>query len=154
MSDLAVPKRRVDVVLRLVGGLERRVTLFLAETSPLRAGGERVTDLLEGDGEFVPALEAGGMTFVRRSAILVAAAPPEAATGAADEVTLPTEHEVEVTLDDGAVLRGLVSYVLPPERSRLIDHLNDRARFLPLRAGDAVHLVHKQHVVRVAAVGR
>jgi len=154
MSDLAVPKRKVEVALSLIGGLERRVTLFLAETSPLHAGGERVTDLLEGEGEFVPALEAAGMTFVRRSAIVVAVAPPETATGAADEVTLPTEHEVDVALDDGRVVRGLVSYVLPPERSRLVDYLNERARFLPLHAGDALHLVNKQHIARVTAPGR
>lgn len=154
MSDLAVPKRRVEVVLSLMGGLERRVTLFLAETSPLHLGGERVSDLLEGDGEFVPALERDGMTFVRRAAILVAVAPPEPATGDADEVTLPTEHAVDVTLDDGRVLRGLVSYVLPSERCRLVDYLNERPRFLPLHAGGALHLVNKQHVVRVAAPER
>lgn len=155
MSDLTVPKRRVEVDVVLAGD-ERHVTLFLAETSAEHAGAERVVDLLERGGDFLPALDAGsgGMTFLRRDAIVLASAPPEPATGAADEVTLPTEHEVEVTVDEGRVLRGVVSYVLPPERSRLIDYLNDEARFLPLHATGTLLLVNKRHVTRVAAVER
>jgi hypothetical protein len=155
MSELVVPKRRVDVTVGLCGGLTRRVTLFLAERSSAHAGGERVSDLLEAGGEFIPALDEadGAMTFLKRGAIVHADAPPEP-TGAADELTLPTEHEVNVTLGDGRVLHGLVSYVLPPERSRLVDYLNEPMQFLPLRGADALVLVNKQHVARVAAVER
>jgi hypothetical protein len=154
MRELTVPKRRVEVTVHLVGGIESRVTLFLAESSASRDGGERVRDLLERGGEFIPAFDAaaGAMTFLRRSAILLVVAPREAPSGEADEVTVPTEHEVELTLDDGRALRGLLSYVLPPERSRLVDHLNEPPRFLALEGSDALRLVHKAHVTRVLAL--
>jgi hypothetical protein len=156
MTELTVPKRRVEVEVVLEGGPGRRVTLFLAEHSAEHAGGERLADLLERGGDFIPALDAerGAMTFLRRSAIVSATAPPESSTGDADELTLPTEHEVEVALDDGRVLRGLFSYVLPPERSRLVDYLNEERRFLPLHATGSLLLVNKRHVTRVAAVER
>jgi hypothetical protein len=154
MSDFTVPKRPVGVTVELAGGLARHVSLFLADTSPMREGGERVCDLLEGDGEFIPALDsaASGITFLRCDAILVARAPPE--PPGPGEVMLAAEQEVEVALDDGRVLRGLVSYVLPPERSRLVDHLNGPARFLPLYRDGEVLFLNKRHVTRVAALER
>jgi hypothetical protein len=174
MGELAVPKRRAEVAVELVGGLLRKVTVFLAQSSPAHAGGELVAELLEGDGEFFPACdskergrercasascggcpEEPGMTFLRRATVLVAEAAPEQASAAgADDLTLPTEYEVVVTLDDGRVLRGLLSYVLPSERCRLADYLNEAMRFLPLHGGDALRLVNKDHVTRVAAVER
>src|SRR5689334_15028221 len=74
MREYTVPKRRVEVTVHLVGGIESRVTLFLAEASASREGGERLRDLLERGGEFLPAFDtaARAMTFIRRSAILVA----------------------------------------------------------------------------------
>ena len=155
MGELTVPKRRVEVAVELAGGLERRVSLFLAESAPGHAGRERVSDLLEGDG-FVPALDAaaGGITFLRRAAILVMSAPSEPTIGSADELTLPTEHEVDVALDDGRVLHGVLSYALPEDRSRLVDYLNEPARFLPLHRDGEVLFVNKDHVTRVSALER
>jgi hypothetical protein len=156
MGELTVPKRRVEVAVELAGGLERRVSLFLAESAPGHAGQERVCDLLEADGRFIPALDAAarGITFLRRAAILVMSAPSEPTIGTADDVTLPTEHEVDVALDDGRMLHGVISYALPPDRSRLVDYLNDPARFLPLHRDGEVLFVNKDHVTRISALER
>jgi hypothetical protein len=157
MGELSVPKRRAEVAVDLVGGLRRRVTVFLAQSSAAHDGGERVVELLEAHGEFFPACDAEepGMTFLRRDTVVVAEAPPEQqACAGADDVTLPTEYEVDVTLDDGRVLRGLLSFVLPAERCRLADYLNEPTRFLPLRGAEALRLVNKRHVTRVAVVER
>jgi hypothetical protein len=157
MSELAVPKRRAEVAVELVGGLRRKVTVFLAPSSAAHDGGERLSDLLEAPGEFFPARDADepGMTFLRRATVVVAEAAPEQATAPEpDDVTLPSEYEVDVTLDDGRVLRGLLSFVLPSDRCRLADYLNEPTRFLPLRGGELLRLVNKRHVTRVAVVER
>ncbi len=154
MSDLKVPKRRVALAATLAGGLRREVTVFLAEAAPGHSGGERLSDLLNGPNDFIPALEAdtGTMTFLNRSAVVVAEAGAEAERNGEGEVTIPTEHAVEITLTDGRSLRGHVSFVLPPDHSRLADFLNDGTLFLPLHADSRVRLVHKGHVTRVVLV--
>jgi hypothetical protein len=61
---------------------------------------------------------------------------------------------VEVLLGDGAVLRGLVSYLRPPDHARLVDFLNDPAPFFRLIEERGVALVNKRHVSCVVLVSR
>ena len=70
----------------------------------------------------------------------------------ADTLTLPTEHEVEVLLGSGLRLRGLVSFLRPPDHSRLVDFLNEADPFFRLIEERAIALVNKRHVSRVALV--
>jgi hypothetical protein len=151
MSDLTVPKRRLPVTVTLAGGMRRDVVLFLAEGASGHGGGERLSDLLNGGASFIPALEVETqtMTFLNRSAVIVAEAGPLAERAATDDIALPVEHEVELTLDDGRALRGHVSYVLPPDHARVADHLNDGTPFLALHGDAGVQLVNKLHVIRV-----
>ena len=152
MMDLKVPKRRVPVSLTLAGGARMHVALFLADAAPGHPGHERLGDLLEEETAFIPALdlEREVITFVHRASLLVAEAAADVDPEPGDDVELPTEFAVEVTLFDGQRLRGLVSYVRPPDRARLVDFLNDGRQFLPLH-GEAgmVRLIRKQHVSRV-----
>jgi hypothetical protein len=151
MEDLRVPKRRVSAEAILAGGAVRRITLFLAEAASRHTGPERPGDLLNGGGDFVPAFdeEAGVMTFLNRALVAAVRLPGcEPAEDGAD-LTLPTEHAVEVVLDSGATLRGLVSYLRPAERSRLVDFLNEPEPFFHLLEEHAVALVNKQHISRV-----
>ena len=154
MTDLAVPKRRVAVTATLADGLHREVTVFLAEAAPGHAGGESLSDLLNGESDFIPALETEtrAMTFLNRAAVVIAEADADAERAGADELTIPTEHVIELTLADGRTLRGHVSYVLPPDRARLADYLNDGRLFLPLHAESRILLVHKRHITRVVLV--
>lgn len=151
MDDLRVPKRRVTAEAILADGTVRRITLFLAEAASQHAGPERPSDLLNGGGDFVPALddEAGAMTFLNRAGVAAFRLPAREGEGDAEGLTLPTEHEVEVTLQSGATLRGLVSYLRPPEHSRLLDFLNEPEPFFHLLEERAVLLVNKRHVARV-----
>jgi hypothetical protein len=65
----------------------------------------------------------------------------------------PTEGEGQVhglTVECGAVrLEGDVHIVMPEGQRRVLDLLNQPARFLSLRAGKRHHLVHKRHITRV-----
>ena len=154
--SLQVPKQRVEVEI-LACGERRAVTVFLSEFVPERAGPERVSDLLERDEPFFPALDhtTARMTFVSRAAVVLARVPRELEEHDAHDVAAPTEHEVEVRLLDGEVVRGIVSYVLAPENARPVDFLNEPGRFFRLLvATDYVLLVNKQHVACVTLVSR
>jgi hypothetical protein len=155
MDDLRVPKRRVGAEVLLPGGAARRVALFLAEAAAGHDGPERPSDLLNGGDDLVPALDedAHEMTFLNRGALAVVRV--DRALEADDaQATIPTEHEVEVLLADGTVLRGLVSYLLPVDHARLVDYLNAPPPFFRLLEPGAVALVHKRHVARVALITR
>jgi hypothetical protein len=152
MDDLRVPKRRVSAEVLLPGGAGRRITLFLAEAAPAHDGPERPSDVLNAGDGFVPAFDedAHAITFLNVGGLAVVRVDRELERTASDALTLPTEHEVEVLLESGGTLRGLVSYLRPPERSRLVDFLNEPAPFFPLLEERAIALVNKRHVARVA----
>jgi len=154
MDELRVPKRRVPAEVLLPGGAARRIALFLAEAAPDHAGAERPSDVLNAGDGFVPAFDedAGAITFLNVAGLAVVRVDPAVEQAASDAQTLPTEHEVEVLLEGGVTLRGLVSYLRPAERSRLQDFLNEPAPFFPLLEERAVALVNKRHVARVLSI--
>ncbi len=154
MEDLRVPKRRVSAEVLLPGGAGRRITLFLSDAAPAHAGPERPSDVLNGGDRFVPAFDedAKAITFLNIGGLAVVRVDRAQEEAASDELSLPTEHEVEVLLESGETLRGLVSYLRPPERSRLVDFLNEPAPFFHLIEERAVALVNKRHVARIAPV--
>lgn len=148
-DELKVPKRRAQVEVLLPGGAARQVTVFLAEYAPRHSGPERLSDLLNAHDDFVPALDVATdtMTFLNRHTI--------AAARVAREMELADEgdaHEVEITLVDGTTLRGSVTFLMPPDRSRLLDYLNDAPPFVRLAETERVSLVNKRHIARVAKV--
>jgi hypothetical protein len=151
MDDLRVPKQKVAAEVILPGGVVRRMAFFLAWAAPGHTGPERPLDLLNGHADFLPAFDeqAAAMTFLHRKGVLVIRV--ERAHDADDEAaTLPTEHEVDVHLGDGTVQRGLVSFVRPPDHSRLVDVLNEPPPFFRLHQGALVAYVNKRHVALVA----
>lgn len=158
LESLSVPKRRVAAQFVLPGGSSRDVLVFLAEATPGYSGGERLSDLLNNGGaQFLPALDAAtnAMTFVRCENLALARVAAELEPNAVDQFTIPTEHEVEVTMVDGTKLRGLITYVLPEAHSRLTDYLNNSAPpFFPVLEGDRVALVNKRHVAYVETLRR
>jgi hypothetical protein len=153
MSDeLKVPKRRVQVEVLLPGGGMRQVTVFLSDFASHHGGPERLSDLLNGPDEFVPALDAqtDTMTFLGRGSIAAARVAPEWEIDPA--LAGSEEHEVEITLVEGMQLRGTLRYALPPGRTRLLDHLNDAQSFVRLEERDNIALINKRHIARVVAL--
>jgi hypothetical protein len=155
MDELRVPKHKTAVDVILPGGAVRRMALFLAEAAPDHAGPEAPVDLLNGRDDFIPAFDeaAGGMAFLHRPGIPVVRVA-RALDAGEDEVTLPTEQEVDVQLTDGTALAGLVSFVRPADRTRLVDVLNEPHPFFRLLQGDQVAYVNKRHVACVALRSR
>jgi len=149
MDPLRIPKRRTEIEVTFADGSVRKVAVFLAEQASRHGGEERVRDLLESSAYFVPGIdrEGDGVAFLAKDSIAVVRTdePP----WERDEVNLPLEHEVDVRLRGGKVLRGLLSYVLPPDSSRPIDYLNGSSRFFTLIEEGRVALVHKTHGLEV-----
>jgi hypothetical protein len=148
VDSLTIPKHRSEVEVTGPGGDVRRYALFLSERTSLGTP-ERITDLLNGPREFLPAIERGTeqLTLLCRSAIAVArVAGP---LWDVDEQNVPLEHEVEVLLESGHVLRGVVTYVRPDASCRVVDYLNDPAPFFVVVEGDQIAVVNKRHVHRV-----
>ncbi|MCA1826557.1 MAG: hypothetical protein LC689_06410 [Myxococcales bacterium] len=153
MSDqLRVPKRRAQVEVLLPGGAARQVTVFLSEFASRHNGPERLSDLFNASEDFVPALDvlSDTMTFLNRHGIAAARVAREWELG--EEAPAGEQHEVEIALVDGTTLRGTVTVVLPPGRTRLLDFLNDAQPFLRLDEKERVALVNKRHIARVAKV--
>jgi hypothetical protein len=125
---------------------------FLAEFAGSHAGHERLSDLLNGQSEFLPAFDVATetMTFVSRAGIAAARVRQE--WESRYELGDAEEHEVEIGLADGTSLQGTLQYVMPPDHGRLLDYLNDRPPFVRLEQGDKVVLVNKRHIARVAKV--
>ncbi len=156
MEDLRVPKRRIPVEVLLPGGRKSQMALYLSEVAADHTGPERPSDLLNGGDDFVPAFDETGeaMTFLNRSAITALQMDPSLDADVDEEVSIPTEHEVEVLLQDGTTLRGLISYLRPAERSRLVDFLNEAPPFFRLLDAAVLVLVNKRHVVRVTLLSK
>jgi hypothetical protein len=151
MNDLRVPKHKVAAEVILPGGVIQRMALFLAEGAPGHDGPERPLDLLNGAEDFLPVFdEAGGtMSFLNRREVAAVRVARALDTDDAP-TTLPTEHEVAVRLGDGTVQHGLVSFVRPPDHSRLVDLLNEPLPFFRLLQGAQVAYLNKRHVAVVA----
>ncbi len=157
MDEFRIPKRRVHARFTLTGGASREVVLFLAQSSPEHGGIERLTDLLNGGAAFIPALDlvSDRMLFVNRQGLAVARVAADDEADTVDQLTIPTEHEVEVHLTDGQVIRGLVTYVLPESHSRLTDFLNEAPPFFRLLEPEGgVALINKHHVAYVESLTR
>jgi hypothetical protein len=151
MRELTVPKRKAEVQLLLPGGTRRSVQVFLAEFAHDHPGPERLSDLLNAGGQFLPVLDLADeqMLFVNRAQIAAAFVSAELEQDPAVEHTIPLEQEVRVRMADGQVLEGLLAYVLPPDRERTIDFLNASAPFFRLLQPPQVGLINKQHVEHV-----
>jgi hypothetical protein len=148
-AELRLPTVAVAVDLARVGRAIERVELFVTdEPRRGRALAAAVAALLEHDGRFVPVRDpaTARIVLVARRAIVWVSLP---IGDELDDELYDHEHRVQVDLDGGDGLLGRVFYSSPADRPRLVDHLNHGAPFLRLWTGDAVHLINKDHVVRV-----
>jgi hypothetical protein len=152
MSEFTIQKTRAAVELMLADGSTHHVELFLATTTPDHAGPQRLTDLMQQPGDFLPAFVGDGLPsmLINRSQLLCVrtALPADEVARYVDAVE-PTEHRVEVLLAGGHTLAGLVAFQQPEGWPPVLDFLNERSPFFLLLESESVALVHKRHVLRV-----
>jgi len=149
---LKVPKSLRSVVLwvhpegRVLG------SLYLRTRSEEHDGDEDPFELLNRDQPFliVRREDPEELRFYNRAAI-VRVEYEQAPVAVPDVRPFPCRLD----LMDGSVITGLVNEPLPPDRSRLIDYLNQgEVRFLRLQLeDDQVCLVNKSYIIHAADLG-
>src|SRR5262249_45475777 len=149
-------KNKVDVQVTLVGQPPFHLTLFLAAQARSHAGHEHLIDVLNGKELFLAAINASGtLCLIRRDAVVMVSIPFER-----DKWLDEEEREegsgpparrasVEVVLDGGATVRGVIEYTMPEGRRRLVDFLNLDDGFLSVRQDGTIHHVNRHHIARV-----
>lgn len=150
-EDNRIPKRRVAAEVTIAGHEPQSVQLYLAERARQHSGPERPGDLLNGEKTFLPAVGGGDrIAFIRRRAIILASVDSEEERqeepATADVITT----RVKARLENGRHVSGTISYVLPRNRRRLQDYLNEAPLFIPLRRDGTIRFVNKKRIAWIA----
>ena len=158
-APYTVPKREVAAEVVLPDGIPLRLRIFLNERAESHSGFERPSDLFNGAEGFIPTVdERGELVLLNRDSLMVVSVASEHEFGGADprpeELALDdtTRALVDVTLEDGSTVRGLLTYLMPVAQRRLQDFLNLDERFLTLRDQKVARLINKRRIARVTPV--
>jgi hypothetical protein len=152
MSQFRVEKRRAEAVLTLAGGATIRGSFFLADSTAMHLGPERVADLLNAETGFFPFEPSGGSpdeaVLVNRAHVIEVrlierADEPQADPGYA----VATERHVAMRLTNGSTLTGRVRVYRPIGRDRLSDYARLPEVFRYLESADGVFIVNSAHIV-------
>jgi len=150
--DLTIPGRSVALTLWTSDGTSTSGQVFLRLNVVGHVGPETVQDRLNDEDQFLTLSQAGELplSFINKIQIVRVEVPTEE--------ELPEEpaslvgvtiERVQVQLLGGQELRGTVRIEGPAGKRRISDFLNRQPAFLPVKAEDRLHLVHKRFVLRV-----
>ena len=146
-------KRREAAELTLVTGATLAGFFFLAGSSQLHTGPERVGDVMNFETGFFPFESGPGTTLINRAHVLKVMLPArmiEAELDAGYDVA--TRRTVKILLTTGEGITGNVVIFRPPPRNRLSDyaHLDERFRYVELP--DHTILINSAHIVALTEV--
>ena len=153
MSEFRIEKRREAADVTLVTGATVTGVFFLAGSSPLHSGPERVGDVLNFESDFFPFEAAGETSLINRAHVLKVALPPQMIEAQLDAgYDVATRRHVKVLLTTGEVITGHVVVFRPPGRDRLSDyaHIDERFRYVELP--DRTVLINSSHIVALTEV--
>ena len=153
MSEFRIEKRRENADLTLITGATVSGVFFLAGSSQLHSGPERVGDVLNFESGFFPFEAAGETSLINRAHVLKVALPPEMIEAELDAgYNVAKRRQVKVLLTTGEVINGQVVVMLPPGHDRLSDyaHINERFRYVEL--ADRMLLINSAHIVALTEV--
>ena len=155
MDDLSVSKDRATINAIFRDGKKIRGELFLAAHTESHYGHQKVSDLLEGEKNFLPiSIKGEGRTeFVNKNQLLIVEG--ELATEDDEEkIAMGLFHIEKVRLffinDD--VLEGAMLSEVPKERSRLSDCLNMDQKFINFIKDGRYMYVNKRLLVKVEGI--
>lgn len=160
-AEYRVPKREISAEATFLGHPRKVVHLFLSERAQTHDGAERLSDLLNGTGDFLPAIEPPrNLVLLHKDALMALSVAVEtefpSQEAAQEELagTVGTSVVVGIALCDGTEIGGTVRFVMPEGKNRLVDFLNEPELFFAVRDGELAHLVNKRCIVRVSVVGQ
>jgi len=154
-----VPKREVPAEVELPGAPLVHLRIFLSVNAESHSGFERPSDLLNGPDAFLPAVDGRGeIVMLNRGCLMVLSVAAEHEFSG-EVLTVQqmapedlTRALVDVLLEDGKTVRGLLTYLLPAAHRRLQDFLNLPDRFLTIQDAGMARLINKRRISRVTPV--
>jgi len=152
MIDFALDVRRIPV--RLPAGPEGPVDafLFLPPTDPRGAQG-LLGRLNDADG-FVPASVDGAIRLLSKASLAMFACLVPLDELSEFEEFQARPHDLRVRLRGGSVVSGTVRVLLPVDRLRLLDFLNEKDRFFALATESGTVVVNKDWIECVEPLER
>ena len=153
MSEFRIEKRREPADVTLVTGATVSGVFFLAGSSQVHSGPERVGDVLNIDAGFFPFESNGETSLINRAHVLKVVLPPQMIEAQLDAgYDVATRRLVKVLLTTGEVVTGHVVVFCPPGRDRLSDyaHIDERFRYVEL--ADRTLLINSAHIVALTEV--
>ena len=154
MSEFRVEKRREAAELTLSTGATVAGYFFLAGSSQLHSGPERVGDVLNLEEGFFPFEAGDGDTALyNRAQVLMVSLPTpviEAQLDAGYDVA--TRRTVKVLLTSGETVKGSIVVYRPQGHDRLSDYAAIVERFRYLELPDRTVLVNSAHIVALTEV--
>jgi len=148
MSEFRVEKRREAAELTLVTGATLSGVFFLAGSSHLHTGPERVSDVMNLETGFFPFETALGMMLVNRTHVLKVALPPQMIEAELDAgYDVAKRRTVHMLLTTGDTVTGNVVIYCPPGRDRLSDYARNEELFRYLELEDRTLLINSSHIV-------
>jgi hypothetical protein len=153
MSEFRVEKRREAAELTLVTGTTVSGSFFLAGSSQLHTGPERVGDVMNFEPGFFPFESGAGTTLINRAHVLKVMLPArmiEAELDAGYDVA--TRRTVKLLLTTGESITGNVVIFRPPPRNRLSDYAHSDERFRYVELPDRTILINSAHIVALTEV--
>ena len=153
MSEFWVEKRREAADVTLVTGATLAGVFFLAGSSQLHAGPERVGDVLNFEPGFFPFECNGETSLINRSHVLKVILPPQMIEAELDAgYDVGKRRHVRILLTTGESITGHVVVSRPYGHDRLSDYAQAYERFRYVELPDRTLLVNSAHVVALTEV--
>lgn len=153
MSEFRIEKRREAAEVTLVTGATVTGVFFLAGSSQLHAGPERVADVLNVKPGFFPFECNGETSLINRAHVLKVALPPQIIEAQLDAgYDVAPRRSVKVLLTTGEMITGHVVVFRPPGHDRLSDYAHSDERFRYVELADRTLLINSAHIVALTEV--
>jgi len=157
MSEFRIEKRRAEAELTLSTGIRVKGTFFLASSSAVHAGPERVGDLLNADQGFFPFELTGDgnpqTVLYNRAHVTMIALPPSVVEAQLDPgYELAIKRRVSIMLSTGTRVAGTVSMYRPVGHDRLSDYAHIAEAFRYLETSDHTLIINSAHIVELQEI--
>jgi hypothetical protein len=145
---MIISKTRQSAVIHWNDERFTEVSFFLQDYADGHSGRELILDVLNSSSDFLPVEETHKerVSLVNKQCIRWVELKERELL---EEIMFPQEKFVEVEMIGGKVFRGRFLVEMPPERSRLSDHLNFTPQFIYLRLEDRDLILNKSYLFSV-----
>ena len=145
---MIINKGRRSAVVHWSDDRFTEVSFFLQDYAEGHSGRELILDVLNSSSNFIPMEDAESkkVSLVNKQRIRWVELKEKEIF---DDTGLSQEQFVQAEMIGGKVIRGRVPVEMPPERSRLSDHLNFTPQFIYLIQEDRDLILNKSYLLSV-----